>query len=130
MIRKVIITMIVCIFVVGIGVSALHAQNDKSKATDEITAFQNSREWGKLGPRIKEVWGNAMKSGNTDLKLECFVRVRYPPDQGDESFLISNGFIVQVFAGSIARGHMKASALPDVARQWFVDSIKLSTKTK
>lgn len=113
--------------VVGLVVNTSYAQAEKSKNDDAITAFQNSREWKKLTPSMKSAWLDAMKSGNTDLNLECFVTVRYPPDQGDESFLISKGFIVQVFAGAIARGHMKASALPDVARLYFVRSINLAT---
>ena len=98
-----------------------------SQNTSEIKAFQNSRDWRKLGPRIRQVWLDAMRTGDNNRKLECFVRVRYPADEGDQSFLISKGFIVQIFAGSIARGHMKAQALRQVAHLPFVDSIKLST---
>jgi hypothetical protein len=102
------------------------SQTSGSVLTDEVTDFKNSRAWKKVDDSLKSAWINAMNTGNRDLKLECFVRVEPPADEGDESFLINRGFIVQIFAGNIARGHMKARDLKGVAELPFVQKVSLA----
>ena len=89
--------------------------------------FQQSRAWKKLGPRVQAAWLAAKKSGNMSTRLDCFVRIESPADDGDKSFLISNGFNVMVF-GLITRGYTQAKNLQRVAEQPFVQAINLSTK--
>jgi len=93
---------------------------------DIILSFQNSRFWKKLDVNAQKEWLDAMNKGDTDRRFDCFVRVRWPADRGDESFLISKGFNVRFFSGTIATGHMKAKDMPDVAELSFVDKIQLS----
>lgn len=101
-------------------------QKQESVSTGEIESFKNSKAWNKVDDSLQTAWINAMSQGNGDMKLECFVRVEPPADEGDRSFLISNGFIVQVFAGNIARGRMKAKDLKSVAELPFVQKVSLA----
>lgn len=103
------------------------AASDSQKDSDPVAAFQNSRYWKKLDERTQQAWLDAMGANDPERRMDCFVRVRWPADQGDESFLISKGFDVRFFSGTIASGHMKANDMPDVAALPFVDSVKLST---
>lgn len=97
-------------------------------AGDPTSAFQQSSDWGKLGQSLQQAWLDAMKSGDTKRRLECFVRVRALDDRrGDQSFLADQGFYVQMWSGTIARGHMNAEDLPDVAGIPIVDSINLAS---
>ena len=98
-----------------------------ASANDPVSTFQQSKEWNKLTSSLQQAWLDAMKSGDTKRKLECFVKVRDLDDiQGDESFLDSQGFDVRMWAGAIARGHVNADDLPDIAAMPFVDSMNLA----
>ena len=66
-----------------------YAQDKKS---DDVSSFQTSKAWGKLDSATQNAWLDAMKTGDTGRRMDCFVRVRAPADQGDESFLLDNGF--------------------------------------
>lgn len=101
-------------------------QVPEAASVSEIADFKNSKAWNKVDDSLKDAWINAINTGNRDLKLECFVRVEPPADEGDQSFLISNGFIVQMFAGNIGRGHMKAGDLRSVAELPFVQKVSLA----
>jgi hypothetical protein len=90
--------------------------------------FQNSRAWNKLGASLQQAWLAAKKAGDMDRSFKAFARVRAPADPGDQDFLQSKGFNVRVWAGSIARGDVKASDLEGVANLPFVDSINLAGK--
>ncbi len=102
------------------------AASEAAAPADPIVSFQNSSGWGKLDQPTQEAWLDAMKSGDTKRRLDCFVRVRAPADRGDASFLISNGYDVRMFSGPIATGHMNAEDLPSVANLPFVASVRLS----
>lgn len=96
-------------------------------ADDPVSRFQQSKDWNKLTSSLQQAWLDAMKNGDTKRRLDCFVKVRDLDNiQGDESFLDSQGFDVQMWSGSIARGHMNAGDLPGVAAIPFVDSINLA----
>jgi len=97
---------------------------------DTVASFQKSKLWKKLDDRTQKAWLAAMQQNDPDRRIDCFVRVRAPGDRGDESFLISKGYIVHIFSGTIATGHMKVKDLPDVAKLPFVDAIRLSTVGK
>lgn len=96
-------------------------------ADPAIPAGFDSVSWAKVDDSLKAAWQDAMKSGNTSQRLDCFVRVQAPFDRGDQSFLISNGFNLRAASGTIASGHLAASDLPQVAGLPFVVSVKLST---
>ncbi|MFH1831144.1 MAG: hypothetical protein ABH871_10305 [Pseudomonadota bacterium] len=101
----------------------------QSLDTSSSAQFSQSKEWNKVGPRLQELWLSALKQNfPTQDKVLCFVRVRSSFERGDQSFLISSGFSVQVISGSIARGRMYIKDLPSVAGLPFVESIKLATK--
>lgn len=93
---------------------------------DVIAAFQASPSWNKLDQTTQNAWLSAMTSGDTERRLDCFVRGKEFLDRGDQSFLISNGFNIRASTGYIARGYVSASDLPNVARQPFVATIRLS----
>lgn len=99
-----------------------------AKSASDAGGFQNSRAWSKLGSSLQQAWLAAKKSGDMSRSFKAFARVRAPADTGDQSFLQSNGFNVRVWAGSIARGDVKASDLEAVANLPFVDSINLAGK--
>ncbi len=104
------------------------APSPSATAGSPASAFQQSSDWGKLGQSLQQAWLDAMKSGDTKRRLECFVRVRALDDRrGDQSFLADQGFYVQMWSGTIARGHMNAEDLPDVAGIPIVDSINLAS---
>ena len=119
------LTLLVCMVLVVAFTG--YAQDKKS---DDVSSFQTSKAWNKLDSATQNAWLDAMKTGDTGRRMDCFVRVRAPADRGDESFLLDNGFDVRMFAGNVASGHMKAGDVPGVANLPFVDSIKLSTKSK
>lgn len=98
----------------------------QAKGEGAPAGFKASKAWNKLDAGLQQAWQDAKKAGDMSRRLDCFVRVRAPADEGDQSFLISHGFIVRQFAGTIATGHMKAADLPSVAELPFVDSIKLA----
>ncbi len=100
---------------------------DSTSAPDKISSFQASGEWKKLDSRLQAAWVSAMKNDPTQ-RLDCFVRLQAPGDRGDQSFLISKGYNVRIFAGTIASGWLAAQDLPEVARLPFVMSINLATK--
>lgn len=101
--------------------------NSPTPSTDNKNSdFESSRGWAKLGSSLQEAWLDAKRSGDMSRRFDCFVRVRAPADSGDESFLLDNGFVVRLFSGTIASGHLKAQDLPHVANLYFVDSIKLA----
>jgi len=91
-------------------------------------AFENSRAWTKLDSRTQQAWLAAKKAGDMGRRLDCFVRVQYPGGQGDEDFLVSAGYVVRVFSGSVATGHLAAGNMQRVAELPFVQTIKLSSK--
>jgi hypothetical protein len=97
-----------------------------SAPADPIATFQNSTAWKKLDGPTQQAWLDAMQSGDTKRRMDCFVRVDAPADRGDVSFLESNGYDVRMFAGPIATGHMNAEDLPNVAGLPFVRSVRLS----
>lgn len=99
-----------------------------ASSQDAPLTFEKSPAWSKVDPQLQTAWKGAMTSGNTSQRFDAFVRCQQAIDQGDQSFLISNGFIVRAASGPIASGHLKASDLPSVAALPFVSSIKLSTK--
>jgi hypothetical protein len=97
-----------------------------SQGTQGASSFETSKAWNKLGDSLKTAWLDAKKAGDMSRRFDCFVRVRAPADRGDESFLLDKGYVVRLFSGSVATGHMKAGDLPDVAGLDFVDSINLA----
>lgn len=88
--------------------------------------FEGSKAWNKLDPGLQKAWLDAKKAGDMGHRLDCFVRVRAPADEGDRSFLENHGYVVRQFAGTIATGHMKAGDLQSVAELPFVDSVRLA----
>jgi len=101
-------------------VTFLHAQNG--------AGFEQSSNWHKVSPDLQAVWKQAMKSGFKTQKVECFVVGNESLNDGDQSFLLQQGFAAQVVTGIVARGHMQIQALPNVASQPFVRQIKLADK--
>lgn len=99
-----------------------------STETLQSAGFESSPEWGKLGDTLQAAWQAAKVSGDMSQKLECFVRVVAPFDQGDASFLQSNGFNVSTSGGNVVRGHVTAANLQSVAKLPFVKKINLATK--
>lgn len=103
------------------------AASPAANANDPVSTFQQSKDWNKLTPSLQQAWLDAMKSGDTKRRLECFVKVRDLDDiKGDESFLDSQGFDVRMWSGAIARGHVNADDLPVIAAMPFVDSMNLA----
>ena len=88
--------------------------------------FQTSSAWKKLDAGTQAAWLAAQQANNPAQRIDCFVRVQAPADQGDESFLFSTGYQVRTFAGPVATGHVQAKDLPNVAALPFVMSIKLA----
>ncbi len=113
------ISIIVFIVVITLA-SNLHAQ--------VASEFEESKGWKKVGPNLQQLWNAAVKSGNMTQKVECFIVANEIVDQGDQGFLLQQGFATQVATGTIARGHMKIQALPNLASMWLVRQIKLATK--
>jgi len=119
------VSLISILFMTLIACTA-YAQSPISAKPSE---FAQSKEWNKVGPRLQALWLSALKENfSSQEKVRCFVRVRAPYSRGDKSFLISSGFSVQLFSGTIARGRMNIKDLPNVASLPFVESIKLATK--
>ncbi|MBT3182858.1 MAG: hypothetical protein HN337_10205 [Deltaproteobacteria bacterium] len=113
--------------IVSISVVAVFLLISSVAISQQKGDFEQSRAWKKLGTRVQSAWLAAKKTGDMSTRLDCFVRIESPADDGDKSFLISNGFNVMVF-GLITRGHMQVKDLRRVAELPFVQSIKLSTK--
>lgn len=108
-----------------VAVSSM-SQIVRAQSADSSASFETTKAWSKLGDTLQSAWLDAKKSGDMSRRLDCFVRVRAPADNGDQSFLFSNGFVVRQFAGPVASGYMTADDVPDVANLPFVVSIKLA----
>ncbi len=100
----------------------------KSKSVEPAPSFEESKAWNKVGPNLQKAWLAAKKSGDMEQNFKCFVRVRSPYNMGDQSFLQSRGFNVQLFSGNVGRGSVSAEKLPNVADLYFVRKINLSGK--
>lgn len=90
--------------------------------------FKTEKNWNKLDDALKANWQDAMKTKDSERRMDCFVRVRAPFDEGDNSFLLSRGFAVRSEGGNIVSGHVKAIDLPSVATLDFVDAIRSAKK--
>lgn len=87
-------------------------------------SFTQSNAWNKVGANLQQAYLAAAKAGfPAGQRLTCFVRANEAIMDGDQSFLTSNGFIVQVASGSTARGQMALKDLPAVANLPFVKQI-------
>lgn len=89
--------------------------------------FSTAKIWNKLGDKAKAAWLSEKQSGDMGQRFDCIVRVRSPYDPGDRTFMESHGMVVQVAAGTMVRGHMKAKDVPDVAELPFVAEVNLWT---
>lgn len=118
------ILIIIFIATVVFSHSTVFAQKKPAVAKPAVSTFESSRAWKKVSQPVQGKWSAAMKSGNPDQRIDCFVRVRAPAEMGDEAFLQSNGYDVRAFEGTIATGNLKASDLQRVAELPFVDSIR------
>lgn len=112
-----------------LSANAVRAQGAKPAPAAAPSAFEQSSEWGKLDDATQQAWKSAMATDPTQ-RLDCFVRVNDNSIGSDQSFLLSHGFVVRQFAGSIATGHMQAGAMQDVAKLPFVASIRISSRSK
>ncbi len=101
------------------GAAASHAQSPAPAA-----AFESTKDFGKLDAGLQKAWADAKASGNMDTRVDCFIRINEMPDSGDRTFLESHGFVVNTFAGDIARGHTNVGSLPSIASLYFVSTIK------
>jgi hypothetical protein len=90
--------------------------------------FSASKAFQKLDADTQKAWQDAMQANDPSRRIDCFVRVRAPADRGDQSFLVSNGFVVRMFSGNTASGYLAAKDLPNVARLDFVDAVRIATK--
>lgn len=109
------VQMIIAVFILMFIVGVAGAQNN----------FEQSKDWTKLEPAAQDAWNSYKKTGQS-FKIECFLVLSEIADQGDQSFLFSAGFSTEVATGSVVRGHMQVSALPNVANQYFVRKINLA----
>lgn len=89
--------------------------------------FSTAKIWNKLEDKAQTAWLAAKQSGDMEQRFDCIVRVRSRYDSGDRSFMESHGMVVQVAAGTLVRGRMKAKDVPDVAELPFVDEVNLWT---
>lgn len=140
--RSIGVAVVVCVSLCAPFVSStLDARSAKAKASPPAadqqkaqaapaapTGFEAESCWQKVDPDLQAAWQDAMKSGDSDRRLDVFVRCQEAIDPGDKDFLESHGFVLRAASGPIASGHLKASDLRDVANLPFVASVKLSTK--
>ncbi len=94
-----------------------------SSTPDTPPAFTDTKDWQKLTDDFKQKWLDANKSGDMTGRVDCFIRVEPPADQGDRTFLESHGFTFITFAGNIARGYMPISNTQSVASLPFVQHV-------
>ncbi len=90
-----------------------------------VSAFQQSKDFQKLGADTQQAWQDAMKQG-PDTRMDVIVRVDPPYDAGDRSFLENHGMVVQMASGTLVRGHLPAQAMPSVASIPFVRSVGMA----
>lgn len=89
-------------------------------------AFTQSKAWAKVGANLQQAYLAAEKTGFPgNERLTCFVKANENILEGDQSFLTSNGFIVQIASGFTARGQMDLKSLPAVANLPFVQRIDI-----
>ncbi len=109
--------------------AAKQAQNTAAPQASASNAFTQSEAWNKVGANLQQAYLAAEKAGFTEQdRLECFVSANENIEEGDQSFLTSNGFIVQMTSGFTARGQMAVKDLPAVANLPFVRKIDTVTK--
>ncbi len=112
--------------VIGVIVIVLSASGVAAGDQQDWQSFQQTKEWNKLDQRLQEAWVAAMKAGDAEQRLQCFARIRAPASRGDQSFLVSKGFNVRLFAGTIARGDVAVKDVPRVAQLYFVKKLTLA----
>ncbi|MFH1654163.1 MAG: hypothetical protein ABIE74_08920 [Pseudomonadota bacterium] len=93
--------------------------------TTQAPSFETTKTWGKLDSNMQQAWLTAQKDDNMEARLDCFVRGQQYFDEGDKSFLISQGFYWMQASGNIARGYVKANDLQNIAQLPFVTKISL-----
>ena len=133
--KKAYITVIVVLFV-ACGAMAIHAQKKgspeaapKAQQGSSSNEFTQSKAWNKVGANLQQAYLAALKAGFPDQgRLTCFVKANEQIMDGDQSFLTSNGFVVQMASGFTARGQMAPKDLPSVANLPFVQKIDTVSK--
>lgn len=97
----------------------------KAQATPASSnSFTESPAWSKVGTNLQQAYLAAEKTGFSGKeRLTCFVKANENIMDGDQSFLTSNGFVVQMVSGFTARGQMELKNLPAVAGLPFVQRI-------
>ena len=115
--------------------TGLHAKGEKEEVTKtaETTAaqpgfpseFESSKNWNKVADSLKQAYLDAKKAGFPEGKVLCFVRARDQLHEGDRAFLNSNGFVVQIISGRLARGFVELKNLPNITKLFFVQKISM-----
>jgi hypothetical protein len=118
------------VFITAIFLLCTDGIDAKTNAASAAPSFEETKAWNKVGETLQTAWLAAKKSGNMEQRFKCFVRVQAPFNMGDQSFLQSAGFNVQVFSGTVGRGSVSAAQLPRVTNLPFVKKINLSSKKK
>jgi len=106
----------------GVQKAAESKSGQPAKADD----FEKSKDWNKLGDSLKQAYTSAKAEGFPSQRLLCFVRTRDPIGPGDQSFLNSKGFNVQIVSGRSARGTLDPKNLPYIAELYFVQKISMA----
>lgn len=116
------------VFIAAIFLLCTNGIDAKTNEAGTTPSFEETKAWNKVGGTLQTAWLAAKKSGDVEQSFKCFVSVRAPFNMGDQSFLQSAGFNVQVFSGTVGRGSVTAAKLPRVANLYFVKKINLSSK--
>jgi hypothetical protein len=102
------------------------ADKARGAEVDKTDAFQQSKDWKKLGDSLKQAYISARAAGFPKQRIRCFVLSRDPINPGDRSFLNSKGFNVQIVSGRTARGTLDPKDLPDITQLFFVQKISMA----
>ena len=128
--------LIVALLVVCAGASQAADKEERTEKADKARSaevaqaddFTQTKEWNKLSDSLQKAYLNAKAAGFPEKRLLCFVRTRDPINSGDQSFLNSKGFNVQIVSGRSARGTLEPKNLPYIAKLYFVQRISMGKK--
>jgi hypothetical protein len=131
--KRICIVMLVALFATGLASAssakdAVKTAEKPAAASAETGAtsneFTQSKAWNKVGANLQQAYLAALATNfASDERLTCFVKANEQLMDGDQSFLTSNGFVVQMASGFTARGQMAMKNLPSVANLPFVQKI-------
>jgi hypothetical protein len=101
-------------------------ENSTAKAPSKIDVFKSSADWAKLDLHFKQAWEKAMTAGETDKKLDCFIKTKAKMDKNEKGSLADAGYTLRSLTGRIGTGSVEADNVPRVAALPFIQAMELA----